>query len=243
MSVPTVLRYALTGDLLLDSLLAAYRAWLDEHERCRLSRLRRVADRREYVAAHALLRTTLAEITGVPAGRLQLTADRAGRPALRNGGPPFTLTHCQGLVACAVGRAGAGHQVGVDAEPLRSAERLAAMVDSFAGRGEREWLHRRGHAARLGLVQLWTAKEAVLKARGTGLAMPDGRDALRALHCDFSRQFDGRAICVAAGEEYAVHCWQLASDHVLAFAEASAQGGNGAPVPEAYRLGVPAHDC
>ena len=52
----SALRYVPTPGLSLDWLLGAFQPWLDREELSRLSRLRRVEDKRDYVAAHALLR-------------------------------------------------------------------------------------------------------------------------------------------------------------------------------------------
>jgi len=93
-----------------------------------------------------------------------------GRPALRSGELQFNLSHSQGLAAVAVS---AVHAVGVDVErprprldPLRFAERFLAPAEAAA-------LTALPAAERPeALVQLWTAKEAYLKALGTGLTVP-----------------------------------------------------------------------
>jgi 4'-phosphopantetheinyl transferase len=70
---------------------------LDEHERDRLARFRRPADRERYLAAHALARLVLAPLVGTAADALAF--DRTcrcgvphGKPVLP-GGPGFSLSH------------------------------------------------------------------------------------------------------------------------------------------------------
>ncbi|MFG1710510.1 4'-phosphopantetheinyl transferase family protein [Nonomuraea sp. M3C6] len=126
-------------------------------------------DRRRYVAAHAALRTVLGRACGVPAGRLRLTVDDAGRPRLDEGRPDFNLSHSDAWALVAV--APPGMRVGVDVERVR------ADLDHL---GLARRLYQPEETARLlaagpdeglaGYFRLWTAKEAFIKATGTGLA-------------------------------------------------------------------------
>jgi phosphopantetheinyl transferase len=163
-----------------------------------------------------------------------------GKPYLRDGGPSFSLTHCRGLAACAVTRAHSMRRIGVDAEPLSSARKLESIIDDFANTREREWLRRQGRPLALVLVELWTAKEAVLKARGTGLATADGEDALQTIHCEFLERTDCDATRFAVEDEYTIHCWQLASGHVLSLAVSPPQDDEAPLMPQEHDLGASA---
>jgi 4'-phosphopantetheinyl transferase len=141
-------------------------ALLDGRERDRLDRFRRVADRARYLAAHALVRLVLAATVGTPAAALVF--DRTcrcgaqhGKPVLP-GGPGFSLTHAGDLVGVAVHPDGA---VGLDVEQVRELGDLPAMAAHVCSPQE-------SAADADAFFALWTRKEALLKAVGTGLATP-----------------------------------------------------------------------
>ena len=141
-------------------------ALLDGHERDRLHRFRRPADQARYLAAHALVRLVLADDAGRPADALVF--DRTcrcgaqhGKPVLP-GGPGFSLTHAGDLVGVAVHPGGA---VGLDVEQVRELTDLAAMVAHVCSPQETA-------PDADAFFTLWTRKEALLKAVGTGLATP-----------------------------------------------------------------------
>jgi 4'-phosphopantetheinyl transferase len=142
-------------------------ALLDAHERERLDRFRHPADRARYLAGHALTRLALAEVVGQPPAAL--TFDRTcrcgeqhGKPVLPGGGPGFSLTHAGDLVGVAVHPFG---QVGLDVEQIRELGDLAAMAAHTCSPYETA-------PDEEAFFTLWTRKEALLKAVGTGLASP-----------------------------------------------------------------------
>lgn len=94
-----------------------------------------------------------------PLCRLRWTS--RGKPWLP-GGPDFSISHSAGIAACAV--APTGLVIGIDIEPVKRA-RIATMR-IVASDDERNALECGGITA----TELWTAKEAVLKAAGAGLA-------------------------------------------------------------------------
>ena len=141
-------------------------ALLDAAERDRLDRFRRPADRARYLAAHALTRLVLADAVGTTPGALVF--DRTcrcgaqhGKPVLP-GGPGFSLTHAGDLVGVAVHPGGA---VGLDVEQVRGLTDIAAMAAHVCSPHE-------AVPDREAFFALWTRKEALLKATGTGLATP-----------------------------------------------------------------------
>lgn len=149
---------------------------LSDAERERALALADSLDRHRYVTAHTALRAVLGRVCGVPAHRLRLTADESGRPCLDLGeqrpAPDFNLSHSDAWALVAV--APSGTRVGVDVERVRTdldhmelarhlyqpeeTVRLVAGLDSV------ESVHPAG------FFRLWTAKEAFVKATGTGLA-------------------------------------------------------------------------
>ncbi|MDR2378196.1 MAG: 4'-phosphopantetheinyl transferase superfamily protein [Bifidobacteriaceae bacterium] len=147
---------------------------LDASELSRLGRLPAEADRLRFVTARLLLRGACRIQLGRRAGgvRLRETSGPAGRgkPRLEGpgldapGAPGWDVSISHSGDAVLVGLAAA--PIGVDLQPLADAPRVRA-VRVFTDR-EARWLrtHRGDYAA----LRLWTAKEALLKAKGTGFA-------------------------------------------------------------------------
>ena len=144
-------------------------ALLDAHERDRLDRFRRPADRARYLAAHALTRLVLAGAVGGPAHALDFDrtcrcGEQHGKPVLV-GGPDFSMTHAADLVGLAVHSG----PVGLDVEQVREMRDLAAMRGHVSSPAE---LARSGPAGPADFFRGWTRKEALLKATGEGLSSP-----------------------------------------------------------------------
>ncbi|MEE3623720.1 4'-phosphopantetheinyl transferase superfamily protein [Nitrospirillum sp. BR 11752] len=159
------------------------RLWslLDEGERARANRFMFEANRREYVAAHGLVRLWLGRLVGRPPAALAFTPVTVqGKPGLVDGPPglDFNLSHTEGLVACVV-TLQPGCRVGVDVEP--GGRHIGADVATamFAAE-ELAWLDARP-AGRSGpdMVSVWTLKEAYIKALGMGLSLPTDSFAIQ----------------------------------------------------------------
>lgn len=147
---------------------------LSSEERARYLRFHFEHDRHSYLAAHALTRAVLAQLAGVPAPELQFDAGAHGRPELCQSAPGprlrFNLSHTRGLVACAVALE---HAVGVDVEHIErraDVDQLAPAVFSQHERAELDALPAADKRVRF--FQLWTLKEAYIKAVGKGLSLP-----------------------------------------------------------------------
>jgi len=144
---------------------------LSPSERERAARFWHAHDKRDYIAAHALVRMALAAYTQLTPEQLSFGADGYGKPflVLPNGETPpqFSLTHSRGLVACVVASEGA---VGIDVEPVDTSIDADRIATRFFSVEESEALQRCSITERPSrFFELWTLKEALLKAVGTGL--------------------------------------------------------------------------
>jgi 4'-phosphopantetheinyl transferase len=122
----------------------------------------------EREAAHAVLVRQLACALGVDAGDVALRHSPQGRPLAGGAaeGVCVSLSHTHGALAVAFCRVAS---VGVDVEAIRSFP-VVDLAARWLDPGEREWLagvpaDDRSSA----FLWLWTQKEAVGKALGTGL--------------------------------------------------------------------------
>ena len=159
---------------------------LSAEERARAGRFRRLADRTRFTASHAALRQILARYAGTAADALVFETRPQGKPALvRLPGSPdlrFSLSHSGSfaLVALSLGR-----EVGVDVEQERPLPDLLRLAQRVASPDELGVLARLdGLARQRAFFRLWVAKEAVLKAQGTGLHADPRRLSLHAFQTD-----------------------------------------------------------
>lgn len=138
---------------------------LSEAERERAARFRSETDRAAFVKGRHLIRAALG--AWMNPGELPLEVDSLGKPFCPlAGAPQFNLSHAAGWLALALRADG---PVGIDIENTRrdvDQPRLAARWYSDA--------ERRAVAQGNGEVffEIWTRKEAWLKAVGTGLRAP-----------------------------------------------------------------------
>lgn len=155
-------------------------AALDEPERLRVGAYRQRADRARFAAVRGALRRLLGVRLGMAPASVPLGIDAHGKPALRLPGPQlvFNVSHSDdaGLIALAPARQVA--DIGVDIERCRPVDALALAATAFS-RSECAWLDACDDDERLDrFYALWTAREALAKATGLGIAEPAWREAV-----------------------------------------------------------------
>lgn len=152
---------SLAGDL------RAASALLDRRERLRAGRFRFSRDRDTYTLAHGVWRVALGECLGLAADEVPLATTADGQPRLAGTAFSTSLSHSGTLVALTVCPAAT---VGVDIESYPARIDLDALMPTFCTRGEiAELRELREDERRRALLELWTRKEALLKAFGVGL--------------------------------------------------------------------------
>ena len=140
-------------------------ATLSPAERARAARFHSREHERRWAIAHGALRAILAARMGCEPSAIAFGAGEHGKPEVA-GGPRFSLSHCDDLALVAVADA----EVGVDVEP--EGRRVDAVPRVLAP-AELATLPAEGRPA--ALLRLWCRKEALAKARGTGMAVDPGR--------------------------------------------------------------------
>lgn len=149
---------------------------LDEDERRRHDALRFEADRVLFGSAHVFLRHVLSRYApDRPPANWRFDLEAHGRPRVRAAqasgsarGLRFSLSHTEGLVAVAVAR---DCEVGVDVERIHRPVDLPLIAPSLLSGSERRWFAALSpEQQRTVFFNMWTLKEAVLKARGVGIA-------------------------------------------------------------------------
>ncbi len=147
-------------------------AWLDERELARRARIVRPRPRRRFTLCRAALRTALCRALRCSNDELSFGASRYGKPYALVGGVrapvAFNVSHSgrHGLIALAPeGR------IGVDVEERSARRDIDGDIRLLFAPEERARLNSTDGQRRLELFwSLWTMKEALVKASGTGLA-------------------------------------------------------------------------
>lgn len=142
-------------------------------------RFRFAKDRLEYLVTRVLVRRVLARCSDRDPAGLRFTRNAHGRPALVGGGAlRFNLTNTPDLVACAVTL---DREIGVDAEPYARHANVHDIASSVFVAAEREAMATlaSSDAKNRRALQLWTLKEAYMKARGKGMAIAPDSFAIR----------------------------------------------------------------
>jgi 4'-phosphopantetheinyl transferase len=194
---------------------AALAAHLSEDERQHMQALRLPALRSRYAVAHGALRVLLGRYLGMapklcryatgPRGKPMLAAPcpgPAGRSAHEPGSRPgtgpalhFNMAHSGTQALVAVAR---GIEMGVDIELRRDMDDMAGVARSILSRADLGlWLALPEAQRPAAFYAIWTRKEAVSKAAGTGLYMdfpglsvefrPQRPAAVRRIDADFGK--------------------------------------------------------
>jgi 4'-phosphopantetheinyl transferase len=150
---------------------AAAAAALSEDERMRASRFHFEADRSRFVASHAALRGILASYLDATPASLAFGTGAHGKPFLdapaHGRSLRFSLSHSGDLALVAVSL---GRDLGVDVEQVRPRVDLEGFAARYFSPRERDALARIPPGDRLrAFLEIWTLKEAYLKACGDGL--------------------------------------------------------------------------
>jgi 4'-phosphopantetheinyl transferase len=151
--------------------LADFGSTLAPAERERAARFHFERDRNRFIAGRAQMRYILSEYLRTKPSRVQFCYSARGKPALNGefagSGLEFNLAHSDDLAILAVTRAG---KVGVDVERVRPLKDVGDLVARFFSQREndlfQQLLEEQKSAA---FFNLWTRKEAWLKATGEGI--------------------------------------------------------------------------
>lgn len=167
-----------TDDVPVD-VSAVLESRLTTDERARHARFVRAVDRDAFVISRALVRACLTMHGGLPPSAWRFAANAHGCPsviAAQAGTPPlqFNLSHTSGLAVVAVTR---GPRIGVDVEAVDRTLRHDIAGHHFAAAEVAALRALPDDEQGLAFFDYWTLKEAYIKARGLGLAIPLGEFA------------------------------------------------------------------
>lgn len=154
------------------SALESFADMLSPRERERAGRFHFERDRLRFIAGRGLLRNLLARYLSVEPKNVELIAGAFGKPELAHqelGAPlHFNLAHSENLALFAFTRVG---PVGTDLERVRSLDDAEELVARFFSQREHAAFQRLPPEQKPdAFFNLWTRKEAWLKATGEGIS-------------------------------------------------------------------------
>lgn len=155
-------------------------AVLSDEERLRAERFRSNVDRTRWSSFRAQMRTILGATLALNPSDVPIVLSEQGKPRLAppHAGLHFNLSHCSDLGIVALCLDG---PIGVDIEPLDRNPNLQECESIFCHPEEIATLPDEDLPRAKRLLEIWTAKEAILKALGTGLMHPPEQ-----IHLDLS---------------------------------------------------------
>jgi 4'-phosphopantetheinyl transferase len=172
------------------------RQCLSPEESIRAHRLTSEQQRGHFVVAHGALRVVLSLYTDCGPRELSFQNLSSGKPMLHGTDLSanrirFNLSHSHGRALIAVSK---DREVGVDLEKIRVDRDVAALATRFFAPQEQAAIMHAGSSAKhWTFCRIWMAKEAVMKARGSGLAFPLDRHRIEL-------SGDGSACCVISDD-------------------------------------------
>ena len=151
-----------------------FKALLSPHERQRLERYADPAARHEFVVCRGVLHWLLAFLSEEANAVVDIREDRNGKPRLEAQGHThpleFNMAHTKGLCLIACSRE---LEMGVDVERIQVLLELEDMACKYLAPLEMAQWRETALSQRTGLFyRFWSAKEALLKALGSGLRIP-----------------------------------------------------------------------
>lgn len=144
-------------------ILAVYdaAALLNDAEWAQAKRFHKLEDSLRFQGAHVLKRLLIGAAVGMETADLNFSRAAGGKPFLVNAGPlDFNLSHGGNWVAVALSWSG---RIGVDVESEKEENFWQEIAPAFLAPMESKIV---------GFVNMWTAKEAAVKANGAGLVIP-----------------------------------------------------------------------
>ncbi len=155
---------------------------ISAEERARAARFLRPALGARYIAAHAALRTLLAQRLGVRPDALDFARNAFGKPSLPDCPDlAFNLSYSGRYALIGVAQ---GSAIGVDIEAVRVIEDADDLMPLHYTASEQGYVRDAGREGRSAeaFLRIWTRKEACVKALGCGLTMP-----LNQVECGYAR--------------------------------------------------------
>lgn len=157
---------ALTED---HGILQGFAELMDKNEQTKAASFKNSMLRDRYIAVRGLLRVTLAHYLATDPATLQFSFGKHGKPALIGHQLYFNLSHSANTLAVAISDQ---DNIGVDIEQIKQRNGLQEIAERCFSKLElNHWNRLPESLQHQAFYQLWTKKEAFVKAVGHGIAL------------------------------------------------------------------------
>ena len=166
-SVPTV--WLTDVESISDNSFDQLYSYLSLAEQLRSDRFRFHGDRRRFILGRGLLRKLLSSFLSISPNKIPLHTDKIGKPYLKDNeeGWTFNISHAGEFVMLAMRKDPSFRRLGVDIEAIRWVEDMHAISQLYFSEDEASAVENQAQPDLF--FQLWTKREALLKAAGMGL--------------------------------------------------------------------------
>lgn len=199
--------------------------WLDPVEKQRAERFRFTVHRSQFVRSHAQLRWVVSHYCQCSPENVRFALGAKGKPYLlqdQDTASPFSfnLAHSQDWAVAAISR---GLPIGVDIEyAQRDVDHWSIAQRFFSGKEQAQLLAVAAAQRAEVFFQLWTLKEAYVKALGEGLRYHLNQFSVIINDLQSISVLD-EARALAFSDEWLFQCWQPKKDYYAALATQGAR--------------------
>jgi 4'-phosphopantetheinyl transferase len=149
--------------------------YLSKKEAERAEKLIRLEDKRTFIVSHAFLNCRLSRIILVHPSNICFEANEYGKPFIKDNTHFFNLSHSSNSWCIVLF---SGCEVGVDIEAIKYNAEYESVIQTYFTKLEQDLVRKMQSPVEM-FFRLWTRKEALLKALGTGLNISLGNIDIR----------------------------------------------------------------
>jgi 4'-phosphopantetheinyl transferase len=155
-------------DSLADMVPVSYNN-LSDHEKKRADRFKHKSDYNCYISVHALLRFELSKLMHTEARLIRIEESLNGKPFTSDVDIPFSLSRTNNSFAFVIGRS--SQSLGIDIERIKPGINFTSISQSYFSSMEQQLVFSFDRIAdqNQAFFEIWTRKEALLKAIGIGI--------------------------------------------------------------------------
>ena len=140
--------------------------YIDKNDKIKADQLHSEDDRMTYLACHTMLRLVLSKKLDIDPGEIFIVTDKNNKPRLPGDTIFFNISHTREAFAFVISDK---TNVGIDLEKVDRDIDFESIIKRFFSKREGEFIFESPFDMRNRFFLLWTRKEALLKALGTGI--------------------------------------------------------------------------
>ncbi|MGQ3889346.1 4'-phosphopantetheinyl transferase family protein [Legionella sp. CNM-1927-20] len=161
---------------------------LNKEELARANRFYFPHHKRQFSIARAMLRLILSRYLQIPPERVKFSYNKYGKPSVVNNQQlEFNISHSQDLALLAVGQQ---FPLGIDLEFFSARPYKGIAKNLFSLKEQEELATLPSYLQPLAFFNIWSQKEALIKACGMGLSYPTEQVSVNAIPCSQKMIFD-----------------------------------------------------